>query len=44
VHIFTRSKLPWFELPAGASTYKSFYKIEEVWPRESLARIKRRPR
>jgi hypothetical protein len=38
VHIFTRSKLAWFELPAGARSFDAFYKIDEVWPAESLAR------
>ena len=38
VHIFTRSKLPWIELPAGVPTFGAFYKIDEVWPTESLAR------
>jgi hypothetical protein len=38
VHIFTRSKLPWIELPAGARRFEAFYKISEVWPPESLAR------
>jgi hypothetical protein len=38
VHIFTRSKLPWLELPAGARTFEAFYKLDEVWPAESLER------
>ncbi len=38
VHIFTRSKLPWLELPAGARSFPAFYKIDEVWPAASLAR------
>ena len=38
VHIFTRSKLPWLELPAGARTFDAFYKINEVWSPESLMR------
>ena len=38
VHIFTRSKLPWLELPAGARAFEAFYKIDEVWPPESLTR------
>jgi hypothetical protein len=40
VHIFTRSKAPWLELPAGARVFETFYKIDEVWPPESLARWK----
>jgi hypothetical protein len=38
VHIFTRSKLPWLELPAGTRAFEAFYKIDEVWPPESLTR------
>ena len=38
VHIFTRSKAPWLELPEGARVFETFYKIDEVWPPESLAR------
>jgi hypothetical protein len=38
VHIFTRSKLPWLELPAGAPIFDTFYKLDEVWPADSLER------
>ncbi len=38
VHIFTRSKLPWLQLPAGARTFEAFYRIPEVWPPASLER------
>lgn len=38
VHIFTRSKQPWFELPAGARSFESFYKLPDVWPPASLQR------
>jgi hypothetical protein len=38
VHIFTRSKLPWLELPKDARVFETFYKIPEVWPAESLKR------
>jgi len=38
LHIFTRSKLPWFELPAGARAFDTFYKLDEVWPADSLER------
>ena len=40
VHIFTRSKVPWLELPNGARSFPAFYKIEDVWPAASLARWK----
>jgi len=39
VHIFTRSKLPWLELPKGALTFKSIYQIDKVWPPESKQRL-----
>lgn len=41
VHIFTRSKLPWVALPAGVPAFESFYKMAELWPRESLDRWRR---
>lgn len=41
VHIFTRSKLAWLNLPADARAYKSFYKIDEVWPAASKERLRR---
>src|SRR5215472_10674697 len=41
VHIFTRSKLPWLELPRNVQAFETFYKIEEVWPAASLERLKR---
>jgi hypothetical protein len=39
-HIFTRSKLPWFELPKGAPAFEIFYDMSTLWPQESLARRK----
>lgn len=41
VHIFTRSKMPWFELPAGAPAFETFYKFPEPWPAESRERLRR---
>lgn len=38
VHIFARSKLPWVRLPEGAAAFDVYYKTEEQWPPESLAR------
>jgi hypothetical protein len=38
VHIFTRSKLPWLELPPGARVFDAYYRRSEVWSPESLAR------
>jgi hypothetical protein len=39
VHIYTRSKLPWVELPDAVPSYRSFYEIEKLWPAESLKRV-----
>ncbi len=41
IHIFTRSKVPWLELPKGALAFEVGYKISEVWPRESLERLEK---
>ena len=38
VHIFTASKQPWVQLPAGARVYVEYYKHEDVWSAESLQR------
>ena len=40
VHIYTRSKLPWLQLPEGARVFDAYYKPNEVWSPESLARWK----
>ena len=41
VHIFTRSKVPWLDLPVDVPAFKSFYKIEEIWSAESKERLRR---
>src|SRR3954453_8341005 len=41
VHIFTRSKLPWLELPKDVPAFAAFYNIKEVWPAESRERLQR---
>ena len=38
VHIFTRSKLPWVELPDGVPAFEIYYDMQKLWPAESLAR------
>jgi len=40
VHIFTRSKLPWIELPKGAQVFEVYYDTKALWPAESLERRK----
>ena len=39
VHIYTRSKLPWVELPESARAFRSYYDPERVWRPESLERL-----
>jgi hypothetical protein len=38
IHIFTSTKLPWLELPAGSQAVSEYYRAKEVWPAESLER------
>ena len=38
VHIYTRSKLPWVTLPAGAPEFAAYYDSRKLWPSESLKR------
>jgi hypothetical protein len=39
VHIFTRSKLPWVELPESVPAFDVYYDTQKLWPAESLARL-----
>ena len=39
VHIYTRSKLPWVELPEGVPAFEVYYDRQEVWPADSLERL-----
>ena len=38
VHIFTRSKLPWVQLPDGVPAFDIYYDMKALWPAESLKR------
>jgi hypothetical protein len=38
VHIFTRSKVPWMQLPEGVPAFEIYYDMKTLWPAESLAR------
>jgi hypothetical protein len=38
IHIFTASKQPWVVLPAGAAAVPEYYKREEHWPADRIAR------
>ena len=40
IHIFTSTKQPWVILPPGISAFAEYYRADEVWPAESLARRK----
>ena len=39
VHIYTRSKLPWVELPDSVPAFRSYYDTEKVWSAASLKRL-----
>ena len=42
VHIFTRSRLPWVEIPGSQPAFEVYYDQRAVWPaasRERLARL-----
>lgn len=38
IHIFTDSKQPWVQLPAGTPAVPQYYDRDQHWPPESLAR------
>ncbi len=40
IHIFTESKHPWLQLPAGSPSVPEFYNPRQVWSPETLARYK----
>jgi hypothetical protein len=39
VHIFTRSKLPWVELPNDTPAFDVYYDSRTLWPAASLERL-----
>jgi hypothetical protein len=41
VHIFTRTKVPWLELPEGARAVQAGYKLDDVWRPEMRERLRR---
>jgi hypothetical protein len=41
VHIFTRSKVPWLQLPNDLPAFDAFYKLSEVWSERALERLGR---
>jgi hypothetical protein len=39
VHIFTKSKVPWVELPDGVPAFNVYYDMQKLWPTASLERV-----
>src|SRR6187402_99354 len=39
VHIYTRSKVPWLELPESVPAFRAYYDAERLWPAASLERL-----
>ena len=39
VHIYTRSKLSWVELPESVPAFETFYDPKALWPAASLERL-----
>ena len=39
VHIYTRWKLKWLELPKGTPSFREYYKTRGLWPAASLKRL-----
>jgi hypothetical protein len=39
VHIFTKSKVPWVQLPEGVPAFNVYYDMQKLWPAASLERI-----
>lgn len=40
IHIYTRSKLPWVQIPQGALAVEAYYDSSKIWPPSSLERLK----
>ncbi len=40
IHIYTRSKLPWVELPASVPAVDLYYDSKTLWPAPSLDRLR----
>ncbi len=38
IHIFTSTKMPWVQLPAGVPVMEEFYRRSEYWPAEAYQR------
>ena len=40
IHMYTRSKLPWVELPASVPAVDLYYDSKSLWPAPSLERLR----
>lgn len=40
VHVYTRSKVPWVKLPPDVLAVDEYYSAKELWPAESLERLR----
>ena len=40
VHIYTRSKVPWLQLPDGVPAFDVYYKSKQLWPADKYARLR----
>ena len=38
VHIYTRTKVPWVQLPEGVPVFREYYDAKVLWPAASLER------
>ena len=38
IHIYTSTRQPWVQIPAGSKVFAEFYNAKEVWPKETLMR------
>jgi hypothetical protein len=39
VHIYTRSKVDWVQLPADVPAFEAYYDTEQLWPAGSMRRL-----
>jgi hypothetical protein len=39
VHIYTRSKLPWIDIPDSVPAFSTYYDTQKLWPAASLERL-----
>ena len=39
VHIFTKSKVSWIEIPESAPAFEVYYDLKALWPAASLERL-----